>query len=95
MKKFLCLIALVLSFCTVFGRTQKTIYATYILHGNMNYDRYVRPVIWKEFPVIYDGLLDFMDEHPEFKGQLQFSGQTFASLQQAAPQVIEHARKIH
>lgn len=95
MKKFLCLIALVLSFGTVFGRTQKTIYATYILHGNMNYDRYVRPVIWKEFPVIYDGLLDFMDEHPEFKGQLQFSGQTFASLQQAAPQVIEHAKKIH
>ena len=68
---------------------------TYILHGNMNYDRYTRPTIWKEFPVIYDNLLTFMDEHPDFKGQLQFSGQTFGSLQQAAPDVIDHARAIH
>lgn len=95
MKKFLCLILLTLSFVCASGRGHRTVYATYILHGNMNYDRYVRPVIWKEFPVIYDGLLDFMDEHPDFKGQLQFSGQTFASLQQTAPQVIEHARRIH
>lgn len=74
---------------------QKTVYLTYILHGNMNYDRYVRPVIWQEFPVIYDGFLDFMDEHPEFKGQLQLSGQTLESLKQAASQVLEHARLIH
>ena len=74
---------------------KKKVYITYVLHGNMNYDRYVRPTIWKEFPVIYDNLLDFMDEHPDFKGQLQFSGQTFGSLQQAAPEVIEHAMRIH
>ena len=36
------------------------IYMTYILHGNMNYDRYVRPTIWKEFPVIYNDLMDFI-----------------------------------
>ena len=74
---------------------ERTVYMTYILHGNMNYDRYVRPVIWKEFPVIYDNLLTFMDEHPDFKGQIQFSGQTFGSLLQTAPEVIEHAKKIH
>ncbi len=74
---------------------RKKVYITYILHGNMNYDRYVRPTIWKEFPVIYDNLLDFMDQHPDFKGQLQFSGQTLASLRQAAPDVIEHALRIH
>ena len=44
---------------------RKKVYITYILHGNMNYDRYVRPTIWKEFPVIYDNLLDFMDQHPD------------------------------
>jgi hypothetical protein len=75
--------------------SSKKVYMSYILHGNMNYDRYVRPTIWRDFPVIYNNLLDFMDEHPDFKGQLQFSGQTFKSLQQAAPQVIEHAVKIH
>ncbi len=74
---------------------RKKVYITYILHGNMNYDRYVRPTIWKEFPIIYDNLLNFMDEHPDFKGQLQFSGQTFGSLQQAAPEVIDHAMRIH
>ena len=73
----------------------KKVFMSYILHGNMNYDRYVRPTIWRDFPVIYNNLLDFMDEYPDFKGQLQFSGQTFKSLQQAAPQVIEHAVQIH
>ena len=73
----------------------KKIYMTYILHGNMNYDRYVRSTIWKDFPVIYDNLLKFIEEHPEFKGQIQLSGQTFLSLKQTAPYVIEHARKLH
>lgn len=76
-------------------KARKTVYMSYILHGNMNYDRYVKTKIWEEFPVIYENLLDFMDEHPDFKGQLQFSGQTLGSLQKAAPQVLEHAMNIH
>ena len=74
---------------------KKRIYMSFILHGNMNYDRYVRTTLWRDFPVIYDNLLVFMDEHPDFKGQLQFSGQTLGSLKQAAPHVLEHAMKIH
>lgn len=74
---------------------KKKVYMSYILHGNMNYDRYVRPTIWRDFPIIYNNLLDFMDEHPDFKGQLQFSGQTLNSMKQAAPEVLEHALKIH
>lgn len=77
------------------GAARRKVYMTYVLHGNMNYDRYVRPTIWREFPVIYDGLLDFMDEHPDFKGQVQFSGQTLGSLLKAAPEVVEHALRIH
>lgn len=73
----------------------RTVYMSYILHGNMNYDRYTRPTIWKEFPVIYDNLLTYLDEHPDFKGQLQFSGQTFASLMHVSEHVLEHARRIH
>ena len=79
----------------VVNKDKKTVYMSYILHGNMNYDRYVRTKLWDEFPMIYNNLLDFMDEHPDFKGQLQFSGQTLGSLQQAAPHVLEHAMTIH
>ena len=74
---------------------KKRVYMSFILHGNMNYDRYVRTTLWRDFPVIYDNLLVFMDEHPDFKGQLQFSGQTLGSLKQAAPHVLDHAMKIH
>jgi hypothetical protein len=74
---------------------QKKIYMTYLLQGNMNYDRYVKSTIWRDFPVIYENLLKFMDEHPDFKGQIYLSGQTFLSLKQTAPYVIEHARKLH
>ena len=74
---------------------KKRVYMSFILHGNMNYDRYVRTTLWRDFPIIYDNLLTFMDEHPDFKGQLQFSGQTLGSLKQAAPHVLDHAMKIH
>ena len=73
---------------------KRKVYMSYILHGNMNYDRYVRTTLWRDFPVIYDNLLTFMDEHPDFKGQVQFSGQTLGSLQQAAPYVLDHAMRI-
>lgn len=93
----LCLLATLLLWLPLqaYGAKPRTVYATFILHGNMNYDRYVRPTIWRDFPRIYDGLLTFLDEHPDFKGQLQFSGQTLGSLLQAAPDVVEHALTIH
>lgn len=93
----LCLLATMLLWVPLraYGAKPRTVYATFILHGNMNYDRYVRPTIWRDFPRIYDGLLTFLDEHPDFKGQLQFSGQTLGSLLQAAPDVVDHALRIH
>ena len=72
----------------------RTVYMSFILHGNMNYDRYVRTTIWEQFPVIYGNLLDFMDDHPDFKGQVQFSGQTAGSLLITAPDVIRHALEL-
>ena len=100
MRRFLTLLLLSTSLCVAVAQTaekpaKRKVYMSYILHGNMNYDRYVRTTLWRDFPVIYDNLLVFMDEHPEFKGQLQFSGQTLGSLMQAAPHVLEHAMKIH
>lgn len=97
MKRLLCIFLAVSALMPAYilAAPKKTVYMTYILHGNMNYDRYVRPVIWQEFPAIYDNLLDFMDAHPDFRGQLQFSGQTYGSLMQAAPEVIDHAKAVH
>lgn len=91
----LAALALTFAFSTPGQAAKKKVYMSYILHGNMNYDRYVRPTIWRDFPKIYDGLLDFMDEHPDFCGQLQFSGQTLGSMRQAAPAVLDHAMRIH
>ncbi len=93
----LALVALVgtVSAQTVEKPAKRKVYMSFILHGNMNYDRYVITTLWRDFPVIYDNLLTFMDEHPDFKGQLQFSGQTLGSLKQAAPHVLDHAMKIH
>ena len=101
--RFILMAASLFMITAIFGITAKaqektekrTVYMSYILHGNMNYDRYVRTTLWKDFPIIYGNLLDFMDEHPDFKGQLQFSGQTLNSLKQCAPDVLEHAMKIH
>jgi hypothetical protein len=77
------------------NKAVKKIYLSFIVHGNMNYDRYVKPTIWRDFPVIYENFLDFMDENSGFKGQIQFSGQTFNSLKQTAPEVIEHAIQLN
>ncbi len=95
MRKSIFLLLLMLAVTSWSLAAKRTVYISYILHGNMNYDRYVRPTIWQEFPKIYDGLLDFMDEHPDFKGQLQFSGQTLGSLLLTSPEVAQHALRIH
>jgi hypothetical protein len=72
---------------------KKTIYFSYTLHGNMNYDRYPKSTIWKEFPATYQNILDFIKEHPDFKGQMQLSGQTFKTLQLVMPEFLEDAKK--
>jgi len=95
MKKILIFAFALLAALQMEAAQKKTVYVSYVLHGNMNYDRYVRPTIWKEFPYIYDNLLTFMDEHPDFCGQVQFSGQTLSSMLQCSPQVLEHAMNIH
>jgi hypothetical protein len=96
MKKISLLICFLFVLCGSSAKApKKTVYMSYILHGNMNYDRYTKSTIWRDFPVIYENLLDFMEAHPDFKGQVEFSGQTVNSLKQTAPHVIEHAMKLH
>ncbi len=72
----------------------KRIYFSYTLHGNMNYDRYPKSTIWDKFPETYQNILDFMIQHPEFKGQMQLSGQTFKTVQIVAPEFLKQAKKL-
>jgi hypothetical protein len=74
---------------------QKNIYFSYTLHSNMNYDRYPKSTIWKQFPESYQNILDFMIQHPDFKGQVQLSGQTFKTLQLIAPHFLEQTSELH
>ena len=73
----------------------KKVYFSYTLHGNMNYDRYPKSTIWEKFPETYQNVLDFIEARPEFKGQIQLSGQTFKTLQQAAPGFLLQALQMH
>ncbi len=57
----------------------------------MNYDPYVKSVLCHDFPVIFDNLLYFIDEYPDFKGKVHLSGQTFLFLQKFATHVVDHA----
>ena len=68
----------------------KKLYITFILYGNMNDDCYIKSALRHDFPIIFDNLLYFNDAHPDFKGQVQLSGQTFLSLQIFATHVVDH-----
>ena len=72
----------------------KKVYCSYTLHGNMNYDRYPRSTIWEKFPETYQNILDFVSARPEFKGQIQLSGQTFKTLQRIAPEFLRQASEL-
>jgi hypothetical protein len=61
----------------------------------MNYDRYPRSTIWEKFPETYQNILNFIAERPEFKGQIQLSGQTFKTLQQIAPAFLRQVKELH
>jgi hypothetical protein len=73
----------------------RTIYFSYTLHGNMNYDRYPASTIWSEFPKAYQNILDFIEAHPEFKGQMQLSGQTYKTMQLIKPDFLEQTKKLY
>lgn len=72
----------------------RTIYLSFILHGNMNYDRYPASTIREKFPETYQNVLDFIEARPEFKGQMQLSGQTFKTLQQIHPDFLLQTQRL-
>ena len=59
----------------------KTMYVTFIFHGNMNYDRYTKEEIREKFPDIYRIVVQDFIRYPELRGQIQLSGITIKSLQ--------------
>ena len=85
---------LLVSMISAISAAPKKVYFSYTLHGNMNYDRYPRSTIWEKFPETYQNILDFIAERPEFKGQIQLSGQTFKTLQQTSPEFLQQVLKL-
>jgi hypothetical protein len=73
----------------------KKVYFSFTLHGNMNYDRYPASTIWEKFPDAYQNVLDFIEEHPDFKGQMQLSGQTYKTMQIVHPDFLEQTKKLY
>lgn len=72
----------------------KTVYLTYVFHGNMDYDRYSKGVIRRKFPDIYRMVADEFLVYPELKAQVELSGVTLESLRIWAPDVIETLKEL-
>jgi len=85
---------LLVTLTSLINAAPKKIYFSYTLHGNMNYDRYPRSTIWEKFPETYQNILDFIGERPQFKGQIQLSGQTLKTLQQIAPDFLQQVKEL-
>lgn len=72
----------------------KTIYVTWVFHANMQYDRWPKSFIQKEFPRIYRMVVDDFYNNPELKAQVQLSGVTIASLLKEAPELIAKMKNL-
>jgi len=72
----------------------KKIYMSFVMHANMNYDRYTKSHIRKWFPKIYKYDLEYLCKNPNMKGQIEFSGMTLKTLYQTAPEVITLAKRL-
>ncbi len=72
----------------------KTVYLTWVFHGNMSYDRYTKTTIRTKFPETYQIMIDDFLRHPTLKGQVELSGLTVESLKRWAPQTITQLRTL-
>jgi len=72
----------------------KKVWFSMTTHPNMNYDRSLRSVIWREFPKLYRLYLNYVRNNPRIKTHMQLPPQTLLSLKQCAPDVIELAQEL-
>jgi hypothetical protein len=83
-------------FATVSGKPKKkgaspmkTVYMSFLLHGNMCYDRYTKQEIRDKFPRIYGAGVRALHKFPDATAHIDLPGLTLLSLRRYAPWLMD------
>lgn len=74
--------------------TSKTVFMSFLLHGNMCYDRYTKQEIRDKFPRIYATGVRALAAHPEVTAHIDFPGLTLLSLKRYAPWFLKELKPL-
>ena len=72
----------------------KTVYISFLLHGNMCYDRYTKQEIREKFPKIYATGVRAMHKFPEVTAHIDFPGLTLLSLRHHAKWFLDELKPL-
>jgi hypothetical protein len=72
----------------------KTVYLSFLFHGNMCYDRYTKQEIREKFPRIYATGVRALRRYPEVTAHIDFPGLTLLSLKHHAPWFLEELKPL-
>ncbi len=72
----------------------KTVYLSFLFHGNMCYDRYTKQEIREKFPRIYATGVRALHRFPEVTSHIDFPGLTLLSLKHHAPWLLEELKPL-
>ncbi|MBM4087317.1 MAG: hypothetical protein FJ272_21205, partial [Planctomycetes bacterium] len=72
----------------------KTVYTSFLLHGNMCYDRYTKQEIREKFPKIYATGVRAMHKFPEVTAHIDFPGLTLLSLKHHAQWFLDELKPL-
>lgn len=72
----------------------RVIYVSFMLHGNMSYDRYTKQVVEAGFPTLYRKGIEALLHDPSVPAVVDLSGITIRWLAQVAPDVLDGLRLL-
>ena len=72
----------------------RTVFMSFLLHGNMCYDRYTKQEIREKFPRIYATGVRALAAHPEVTAHIDFPGLTLLSLKHHAPWLLKELKQL-
>ncbi len=72
----------------------KKVYVSFLLHGNMCYDRYTKQEIREKFPRIYATGVRAMHRFPQVTAHVDLPGLTVLSLKHHAPWLLDEMRPL-
>jgi hypothetical protein len=72
----------------------KKVYVSFLLHGNMCYDRYTKQEIRQKFPLIYAAGIRAMQRYPQVTAHIDFPGLTTLSLRHHAQWFLDELQPL-